>query len=69
MLYCRKRPTRDLGDKEKYRCQNLPPWHFCSNCSDWPREDDRDERDDLPRAEQICPICAILQENDDCEQE
>jgi hypothetical protein len=43
-------------------------WHFCRNCSDWPKDDERYEEKMLPaHSDQLCNECRALMREHNCE--
>lgn len=40
-------------------------WHFCSNCSNWPRSD-YEERSTKPTSGEFCNECQAKRSNGNC---
>jgi len=41
-------------------------WHFCSNCSNWPKAD-YDERYDKPTSGELCNECLAKKKDNNCQ--
>lgn len=42
-------------------------WHWCTNCSNYPRGTDVDTRDRKPSSGELCNQCLSKDERGDCE--
>lgn len=47
------------------RTKGKDTWHFCSNCSNWPKTN-YDERQDKPSSGEFCNECLGKQKNGQC---
>jgi hypothetical protein len=48
------------------RHTEIPIWHFCQNCSAWPRHDYQDQTIE-PQREHLCAECSAKTEQLECE--
>ena len=42
-------------------------WHWCVNCSQWPKPLESEERSQKPRTGELCNECAALERDETCE--
>src|SRR5438093_4172227 len=50
---------------EYRRERNSDIWHFCSNCSQWPKDNFIEQRT-TPRTEKMCNECVSKRRQDEC---